>query len=335
MKSELRNRIKSNYWATISYYILSDLLARLTFLSGSIGTTSGTTHSALSVADSVHYIEEVFEDYKRYSGVPKFHRRVAEVGPGDNCGIALLFLQDGCERVDLVDRFFSERNMRSQVAIYRELLSKYPGLGQYLGKADLTDEKTFKSLARHYGVNAAAENFFATHVGYDFIVSRAVFEHLYDPRAALKCMAAALSPGGYLLHKVDLRDHGMFSVAHHELKFLEVPGWLYPWMAMGTGRPNRVLAHEYRDTMQHLTLDGRLPVTRLAGIGDINPHVPYEAIPANLRAESTAYVRSVRKRSATTFRTVSNEDLSVAGVFLVARKMCDRSAPMNTRPVSL
>jgi Methyltransferase domain len=328
MKSELSARIKSNYWTTISYYVLSDLLARSRFLSGDIATTSGTIHSTLTVEESVQYIEEVFEDYKRYSGCRQFYGRVAEVGPGDSCGTALLFLNDGCENVDLVDRFFSERRVESQAAIYQTLLSKYSGLTQFLCDADLTDEKTFGSLKRHYGANASAERFFAKHVGYDFIVSRAVFEHLYDPLAALKGMAAALSSGGYLLHKIDLGDHGMFSVAHHELKFLEVPAWLYPWMTRGTGRPNRVLLHEYRKAMQHLRLDGHLLITRLAGIGDINPHLPYEAIPANQRAASTAYVRSVRKRFAAKFHNVSDEDVSVAGIFLVARKPGD---PRRTR----
>jgi len=324
MKSELRARIQSNYWATIAYYVLTDLLVRSRFLFGDITTTSGTAHRTLTVEESVHYIVEVFEDYKRYSGCRQFYGRVAEVGPGDSCGTALLFLNDGCENIDLVDRFFSERHVESQAAIYQTLLSKYSGLNQFLCDADLTDEKTFRSLKRHYGANASAERFFAKHVGYDFIVSRAVFEHLYDPLAALKGMAAALTSGGHLLHKIDLGDHGMFSVEHHELKFLEVPGLLYPWMTTGTGRPNRVLLHEYRKAMQHLGLDGQLLITRLAGIGDINPHLPYEAIPANQRAASTAYVRSVRKRFAAKFYSVSDEDLSVSGVFLVARKPVDR-----------
>ncbi|MDK9704690.1 MAG: class I SAM-dependent methyltransferase [Sulfuritalea sp.] len=316
----MRSWIRSNYEAALSYYVLSDLFARLRASAGDIDTTSGTVHSTLSAEDSVRYVERVFEDYKRYSGVQQFYGRVAEVGPGDNCGVALLFLKDGCSKVDLVDRFFSKRNVRSQATIYKALLLKYPALGRFLGHAEPVDEAVFRSLERHYGARAAAENFFLTNTGYDFIVSRAVFEHMYNPSSALSCMARALAPGGYLLHKIDLRDHGMFSLAHHELKFLEVPAWLYPWMTKGTGRPNRVMFHEYRDAMNRLGLSGQLLVTRLAGVGDISPHVPYEAIPAHLRAKSTAYVRAVRHRFATAFRTVSDDDISVTGVFLVARK---------------
>jgi hypothetical protein len=333
MKDELKKWIKSSYLATVFYFLLTDRLARLKFFSGDIATRSGTIHSALSVEESLNYIEEVFGDYRHYSGCHRFHGRVAEVGPGDNCGVALLFLLDGCERVDLVDRFFSKRNVQAQAAIYQALLLRHPGLANFLRHATLTDETTFGSIERHYGAGAAAETFFAANTGYDFIVSRAVFEHLYDPRAALKCMTAALNSGGCLLHKVDLRDHGMFSGVHHELKFLEVPSWLYSWMTTGSGRPNRVLVHEYRDAMTQLGLEGQLLVTRLAGIGDINPHLPYEDIRADHREASSAFIRSVRKRFAGAFSTVSDEDLSVSGVFLVARKTGERASWMNAQPL--
>ncbi|HQW20856.1 MAG TPA: methyltransferase domain-containing protein [Rhodocyclaceae bacterium] len=320
MKAKIKDLITSNYWTAICYYVLSDLLVRLRFLGGNIATTSGTIHGTMTVAASLEYIEQVFQDYKRYSGAHQFHGRVAEVGPGDNCGVGLLFLQDGCEQVDLVDRFFSTRNTRFQTGIYDALLSKYAGLAKFIGGADLGNENTFRSIKRYYGPDAAAEKFFATHAGYDFIVSRAVLEHLYNPIEAMRCMAQSLNQGGFLLHKIDLRDHGMFSIAHHELKFLEVPSRLYAWMTKGSGRPNRVMVHEYRKVFQDLGLEGQLLVTRLAGVGNIDPHLPYQMIPEHLRAQSIACVRSVRKRFASSFSKVSDEDLSVAGIFFVARK---------------
>jgi SAM-dependent methyltransferase len=316
----LKRWIKNAYWVSILYYLLSDVIARLRFLTGDIGTASGTLHSQLSETESVQYVEEVFNDYREYAGVSHFYGRVAEVGPGDNCGVGMLFRVDGSEWVDLVDRFYSRRNEAAQGAIYEALLAKHASLKILLGDADLRDERSFKLLKRHYGVGAAAENYFRANKGYDFIVSRAVFEHLYDPMLALKHMALALNPGGYLLHKIDLRDHGMFSGGFHELKFLEIPALLYPWMTAGNGRPNRVMIQEYRSAMQALKLDGELLVTRLAGVGEISPHLPYESIAAGLRADSIAYVKSVRHRFAACFSAVSDEDLSVAGVFLVARK---------------
>jgi len=262
----------------------------------------------------------VFADYKKYSGVTRFSGRVAEIGPGDNCGVGLMFLADGCREVDLVDRFYSKRSSRQHGEIYRALFARHAGLAARMSGSDADDESTFEGVRRRYGASASAEEFFVRSTGYDFIVSRAVMEHVYDPRLAIKNMAAALKPGGMLLHKVDLRDHGMFTPNFHELKFLEVPDWVYPRMTRNAGRPNRVLAHEYRAVLRETLPDHEVLVTRLAGAGDIDPHLPYGAIDAALRDRSLAYVRSVRQRFAASFRTVSDEDLSIAGIFIVARK---------------
>lgn len=301
-------------------YILDDWFAQKRYRLGKIGTKSGSLHSGLTVEQSVAYIEEVFSDYKKYSGVEKFHGQIAEIGPGDNCGVGLLFIADGCESVDLVDRFYSKRNNAAQASIYRSLGIKHPLLTQHLENANLEDESSFHGLQRHYGSEAAAEQYFLENKGYDFIVSRAVFEHLYDPLLAIEEMAKALKPGGMLLHKVDLRDHGMFSSHFHELKFLEIEPRSYLRMTLASGRPNRVLLHRYRESLTKTGLNFSLLITRLAGYGDVVPHVQYQDIPLTLREKSLSYVRSVRSRFSTEFQNVSDEDLSVAGFFLVAKK---------------
>jgi SAM-dependent methyltransferase len=317
----MRQLIKGSFPMACGYYLLSDWATGLRYRGGSIDTESGTAHSAMSADESVRYVEEVFADYKNYAGVTHFYGRVAEVGPGDNCGVALLFLNDGCVSVDLVDRFYSRRNVRSQAVIYRSIWNRYSGLSPFLAKADLEDERTFKGIERRYGATAAAEEFFVPHTGYDFIVSRSVFEHLYDPLLAIKRMTSALNPGGMLLHKIDLRDHGMFSTKFHELKFLESPDWLHRWMTKASGRPNRVLVHRYRECLEAIQVRFDILITRLASVGDIIPHRAYWDIPEELRKKSLASVRSARHRFASSMRRISDEDLSVAGVFIVARKL--------------
>ena len=316
----MRRLFKQIYPLVCAYYSLTDWLANLRYRKGVIDTDSGTAHLALTVDQSVAYIEEVFTDYKKYAGIMRFEGRVAEVGPGDNAGVGLLFLQDGCAFVDMVDRFYSRRNAQAQTIIYRALWNKNPGLEPFLGGQDLEDETTFNSVKRWYGAEAAAEEFFVSNAGYDFIVSRAVFEHLYDPLLAINRMVNALNPGGMLLHKIDLRDHGMFSTAFHELKFLESPDWLHQKMTRASGRPNRVLVHDYRKCLEVKPITFDLLVTRLAGVGDIVPHLQYGDIPQELRQKSISYVQSVRHRFASSLRCVSDADLSVAGVFIIVRK---------------
>ncbi len=316
----IRRAVRRSYWATCAAYVALNHLDAWRFRAGDIETGSGDAHAALDTDSSLAYLEEVFADYKRYGGVDRFSGRVAEVGPGDSCGVGLLFLEDGCDQVDLVDRYYTRRDVARQARIYRALFEAHPALADRLPAPDFTDERSFRGLLRHCGPEASGEEFFVRHRGYDAIVSRAVLEHLYDPVAALRRMAEALEPGGRLLHKVDLRDHGMFSNHFHELKFLEVPDRLYARMTRASGRPNRVLLHEYREALQAIGLEFTLLVTHLAGVGPIEPHLPYPAIPADARARSLDYVRGVRPRLARSLRSVADEDLSVAGVFLVARK---------------
>lgn len=315
----MRLLLKKYYSSACAYYLLSDLVTHIIYPLGLINTNSGTAHAGLSLSKSVNYINEVFMDYKHYAGVGQFYGRVAEIGPGDNCGVALMFLADGCDFVDLADRFYSKRNKCVQANIYSSLLANSK-LFEHIGNANLEDEDTFSGIKRWYGEEAAAEKFFNLHKRYDFIVSRAVLEHLYDPLLCLKKMTEALNPGGMLLHKVDLSDHGMFSSNFHELKFLEVPDMLYRRMTISSGRPNRILLHQYRSCLEELGIEYTLLVTRLAGIGEIKPHIPYHEIPLNIRKESLKYVHAVRHKFSYSFRNVSDEDLSVRGFFLVGKK---------------
>lgn len=316
----MRSLVKNSFPLSCIYYLATDILTNFRYKIGKIDTNSGTHHSTLDTQQSVNYVLEVFDDYKTYSGIGKFSGKIAEIGPGDNCGVGLLLLNDGASHVDLVDRFYSKRNAVSQASIYKSLLSNLPFLQRHLAHADLTDESTFKNIKRCYGPKAAAEEFFESNKGYSFIVSRAVFEHLYNPVLAMQKMADAIIPGGYLIHKVDLRDHGMFSNNFHELKFLEPSDVIYRNMTVASGRPNRVLVNEYRACLEKTGLEFEILVTRLAGVGDIIPHQRYENISSDKRKKAETYVRTFRTKFARKFNAVSDEDLAVAGIFIVARK---------------
>ena len=64
---------------------------------------------------------------------------------------------------------------------------------------------------------------------------------------ALAAYLDHLRPGGYLLHKIDLRDYGMFTkYGYHPLEFLTVPDFVYRQMVESAGQPNRYLVDYYR-----------------------------------------------------------------------------------------
>lgn len=315
-----RKILKKSYSLRCASYILTDVLAGKRAGTAFSSDEHGITHLGLSPEESIGYVENVFNDYKRYSGIERFHGRIAEVGPGDNCGVALLCLADGVNSVDLADRFHSRRDPRAQAAIYSGLAARHAGLGRILAKADLADEGSFPGLRYFTGEEAAAERFFGVPESYDFILSRAVFEHLYDPVIALTRMAAALKSGGRMLHKVDFRNHGLFAGDFHELKFLEVPERLYRMMNRHSARPNRVLVDSYKQCLDRLGLDYRILVTQLAGHGAVEPNVEYRDVGPEIRQQSLQFVRTVRGGLAGPFRRMSEEDLSVSGIFIIASR---------------
>jgi len=325
----VKNQIKRalRRWPNVkaAAFLMDDLWWTVRLRLGRIDTTSGTTHSTISVDDSLKYIEDVFKDYKRYGELDRFQGVVAEVGPGDNAGVALLMRRDGCEEVHLIDRYFSRRDPIKQSLIY-EALSKRHQLDRLKAAHDWS-ENNFDGITQHIGQSAEAyfRDCAQQHaVLYDAIVSRSVMEHLYDPLSALESMVACLKPGGKMIHKVDLRDHEMFSSDHHELTFLRFPHTFYRLMTRNSGRPNRVLLHRYRERLERLksqrVIEYVLLVTRLAGVGDVIPHLRPEHVSNELWCRAERFIESTRKRFAREFSQMSSRDLAVSGFFLVATR---------------
>lgn len=325
----VRAKVKQilNRWPALkaAAFLLNDLWWGVRLHIGRIETSSGTTHSTISIEDSLRYIEEVFRDYKHYGELASFRGVVAEVGPGDNAGVALLMRKDGSDQVDLVDRYFSRRDPRKQSMIYDALSEKHQL--DWLKREAVWNDAHLVGIAQQVG--QSAEAFFRDRAQsqgsvYDVIVSRSVLEHLYDPLDALESMVSCLKPGGKMIHKIDLRDHEMFAPAHHELTFLRFPGRFYRLMTKNSGRPNRVLFHRYRERLEQLQ-EAKLIhyvafITRLAGVGDLLPHRLPEKIGADMWHKSERFVEEYRPRVAQELSQVASRDLAVTGIFLVATR---------------
>jgi SAM-dependent methyltransferase len=182
-----------------------------------------------------------------------------------------------------------------------------------------------------YHAGVPAEDFFRDRKdAFDFIISRAVLEHLYDPISALDDMADALKPGGMLVHRIDLRDHGMFENMH-PLTFLTIPEQIYRRMVRNSGRPNRVLLSAYRDWLKRSGLDGDVRITRLAGVREQLAPTPWDGISPELRHDALQTVEAIRPRIAKSLQSNSGEDLCVSGIVLRAWK----SGGLRTAPQKL
>lgn len=317
-----RGLAKRSIILTCLYYLMDDWRARRRLARGNLGTRSGTRHATLSLNESLDYIERVYGDYLAYGGLTRFSGRVAEIGPGDNFGVALRMLSNGAKEVYAIDRYRPRYDGPRQTRIYRALAARH-GCNRLL--ADTGPEETgIRGLITHWGM--PAEKFFrSSDIRFDHIVSRAVLEHLYNPLGALDDMAASLAPGGKLIHRIDLRDHGMFA-RHHPLTFLTIPDAPYRAMTRGTGRPNRVLLPAWRDWLDRSPLKGALRITRLAGVdGEIDP-AAWDDIDPTARRTALATVRAIRPRLAPSLARFSDRDLAVSGCVLVAER-CGHDSP--------
>jgi SAM-dependent methyltransferase len=315
MGMNIRALTKRSVALTCAYYLYDDWRARQRLAAGQLTADSGARHAKLDIAGSLAYVERVHGDYLTYGGLKNFRGSVAEIGPGDSFAVALRILGNGADHVHAIDRWVSRRDAEAQRRIYSALSERYDLGHLFTGPPA---EETIRNLSYHAG--QPAESFFRD-CGLEFnaILSRAVMEHLYDPLAALDDMARSLKPGGIMIHRIDLRDHGMFA-GHHPLTLLTLSDGLHRRITKGAGRPNRVLAAEYRAWLARSGLSGGITVSRLAGVADEQNPAPWAALDEGSKARALECVRTVRPRLSGNFKTLADEDLAVAGLVLVARK---------------
>jgi SAM-dependent methyltransferase len=326
--ASLKRSLKRSKWATVAGRIARDRswMLRERFGIGNPTGAMGATHRDSVVADSVDYIERVFNDYLRYSGLKTTDledKSVLELGPGDSYGVALRFIAAGARRVQTVDRVVAWRDPGYQRRIYEALLARLDPEGRRRVEAVLSmdgDAVAFDPgrLRMREGVpieEAASE---LEPGSFDMIVSRAVVEHIYDTDTAFAEMSTLLAPGGTLAHKVDMRDHGLFSgEGLHPLTFLTIPAPLYRMMVENTGQPNRKFLPYYRALMGSLGFDARFWITHLIGREEeIEPHV--EIVPEVDMAPAAALAEEIRGKLREPYRSMPAEDLAVSGVFIVA-----------------
>ena len=310
-----RALIKRSVALTCAYYLFDDWRARRRLAAGELATASGARHEDLDIDASHAYVARVYGDYLAYGGLDRFSGTVAEIGPGDGFAVALRILGGGADHVHAIDRWVSRRDADAQRRIYGALAERHDLAWLFDGAPA---EETIRDLTYHAG--QPAETFFReSGLRFDAILSRAVMEHLYDPLAALDDMAESLAPGGVMIHRIDLRDHGMFA-GHHPLTLLTLSDGLHRRMTRGAGRPNRVLAPAYRAWLEGSGLSGGIAMSRLAGVGGEQDPAPWEALDVGIKAQALDCVRTIRPRLGKRFKAMRDEDLAVAGLVLVARK---------------
>jgi SAM-dependent methyltransferase len=317
-----------NVWFLIAHNIASDSLRRIGLVSRQIGQPSVLHPPETRLPDDLLRTEQIYRSYLIYAGWDESQiagKRVLELGPGFHIGVPLLFAAHGAGYVAGLDKFVPFqtgsyfRKFYSRLrdtlpdgekagfnnAIDLERMTLHPDKAGYIYRKDLPEAVSELGLG-----------------SFDLIASNAVIEEIYDPGPVFAAQDRLLRPGGVLVHKIDLRDYGMFTKhGFPALEFLTVPEWAYRRMAEASGQPNRLRVNYYRAIAQQLGYSYRIYVTSILG-------VPSELVPPRERTElgrdysdsSLQMIREIRPRLAAQFRNLSDEDLFITGIFFIARK---------------
>ena len=312
----------------ILHRIVDNWRRRRAFQSGQTVNAYGSTHEYWSLEKSVAYINLVYREYLEYSGLtPETFRgrRILEVGPGDNFGVALKFLADGAAKVVSLDKFYSERNEEQQARIYRELRKELsPEQAAVFDESIKLDgqlELNKNRIEYIYGHGIEEADQILEPGSFYFIVSRAVLHNVYDIDRGFDAMDRLLAPGGYMAHKIDFSDENMFSSrGMHPLTFLTIPESIYRLMARDSGKPNRRLIKDYREQMRKRGYDAKLFVSSIVGVGPLSPHKEKIERGVDYGNKTVQLIDEIRSKLAAPYRNLAEEELAPAGIFLVARK---------------
>jgi SAM-dependent methyltransferase len=315
-------------WLVIATNVYQNTLRRAHVRSDQIGAASAAS-SAIDVDTTLRGIDSTFESYLQHSGLtePALQgRRVLELGPGDNIGVALRFAAAGASFVSSIDKFVPLHESSGHRALYAELRRRLTPEGQrnFDAVVDLSGDRLVlrgERLRYVYGRGFEEVDVYQP-ASFDLIVSNAVLEEIYDVERAFDAMHRLLRPGGYLLHKIDLRDYGMFSrYGYHPLEFLTVPDVVYRHMVESTGQPNRRLVDFYRRKTSSLGYETSIYTTWVLGNPrELAPHKVTLERGVDYSETTVDLIRSIRPRLLARYRQLPDADLMVEGIYLVARK---------------
>jgi SAM-dependent methyltransferase len=318
-------------WVVIASNIGHDALRRAGIRSDQIDQAD---FAALPLSEVPVYIARVngtVAAYEKYGGLTPAAlrgRRVLEIGPGETIGVALRFIGAGAAQVTAVDKFVPLQTSDFHRELYRSLSGQFDDDGRrdIADAIDLRDGVRLnpERLSYQYkSIDAAATEIAPASV--DVIVSNAVLEEIYDLDGTFAALDRVLKPGGRQVHVIDLRDYGMFSkYGFHPLEFLTVSDRIYPYMVGASGQPNRRLIDYYRRTLGALGYDTTIYVTWV--LGQKRPLREYQTTlqyGVDYADENLNLLRSIRPRLLPRYQQLSDDDLLVEGILVVAVKHND------------
>ena len=315
----------------IAWGILRNYTCKQKFITGRKVRLVGTSDTGRTVNQSLAYIDNVYQTYRKYAGAqdsvnPWAGMKVLELGPGENFGVALRFIADGADRVVCADKYVIERNPLQESLIYRGLAEGMSNAQRrrLAGVLEFDGDVARLNLERiTYVTGCPAETLDGAlpWAPYDLLVSWAVMQYVKDAGTALRSFSRVLRRDqGVMLHKIDFRDDGMFSqFGHHPLTFMCLSECLYGLMTGNLLRPNRLCASGFEEQMKEFGFNTELLVSQLVGMDkEFSSFIPFAELPGRETDAADRIVRPLYGRLAEEYKGFSERQLAVCGAFLRA-----------------
>ena len=298
--------------------------------SGLFEISSHTLIDRINIKKLIKYINSVYNDYIYYGSYLTnnifLNKNVLEIGPGDNLGVAVKIMISGAKNVVCVDKFYVRSNNKKKIALYQELRNSINRdlIIKFDKIINISNDRTRLLVNIHYfygkGIEEALTLF--NPGSFDLIISRSVLEHIFDINKVFEVMDKLLIRGGYFLHKIDFRDHGMFSKGcRHPLTFLTINNNIYNMMTKYSGGPNRKLIQYYRNKIRHLNYESRIFITSILGKEkELIPHKEKIIYDIDYNDYNISLIKKIRPLLTDEFKKLSDENLLVTGIFLIGKK---------------
>jgi hypothetical protein len=311
--------------AVIASAVYQDTLRRFKVRTGQIGDPYVAEHDVAEIPRFLEGVSNTYTTYLRYLDRQPGGAHVLEIGPGDNIGVALRFASGGARHVTIMDKFVPLQVSEFHRQLYARLRDGLPEPDQHrfdqaIDLSNGVHPKPERMTYLQRDIQEAEAHIPAGSV--DLVVSNAVLQEVFDTDRMFAVIDQVLSPGGTQIHKIDLSDYGMFAKhGYHPLEFLTVPDAVYRYMVESTGQPNRRLVDYYRSKMQALGYDARIYATWILGVPrELTPPLELPGTGTLAPRDTAQQIQEIRPRLLDRYRQLSDDDLAVQGIMLVAKK---------------
>ncbi|WP_455756640.1 methyltransferase domain-containing protein [Sulfurimonas sp.] len=311
----IKEVIKKNLLLNILYRLFNEFKTYIKIINGNFTYNTGQRNSEGEIEKSIAYVEKLINWYNQVVPLEDNFlndKKVLEIGPGDSFSIAMRFLQLGAKEVTCIDKFYCNRDISFEKKLYLEIEKKYD--------TSILENGIIPTSKLKYEFGKGIENSNKDNY-YDFICSMAVLEHIYEIDKAIDSMDRMLKINGTMAHRIDLRDHGMFSEYNHPLTFLTINEFIYKSFSYHSNNPNRKLIDYYKEKFKDLgNYEYKILITR---VKDRNLDIFKENIKFNIdyNKSDIDFLEEIIGDFIDKFKKLSEEELLITGIFLVAKKI--------------